>query len=79
MTDKTENIVKATAKRLGMTYKQLGETIGVSEGTIKQNAVREDISDQITKALELLIENQELKSQIVKTQQLKETLQELLK
>jgi hypothetical protein len=74
-----ENIVKATAKRLNMTYKQLGELIGVSEGTIKQNAVRDDISDQITKACELLVENQELKAQIAKTQTLKETLQELLK
>lgn len=74
-----ENIVKATAKRLGMTYRELAESLGVSEGTIKQNAVKDDISDQIAKACELLIENQELKAKLDKTQQLKETLQELLK
>jgi len=77
--EKQENIVKATAKRLGMTYRELGEAIGVSEGTIKQNAVKDDVSDQITKACELLTENQELKIQLVRTQQLKEILQELLK
>ncbi len=74
-----ENIVKKACKELGVTYKELSESIGVAEGTIKQNAVKEDVSEQLKKAIELLIENNRLKAQEQRTQQLKLTLQELLK
>ena len=73
------NPVKETSKALDMTYKELAEAIGVSEGTIKQNALRDEVSDQLRKALELLIENSKLRKEAEKTTQLKATLRELLK
>jgi transcriptional regulator with XRE-family HTH domain len=77
--EKEENIVKRVCKELGLTYKQLGEKIGVAEGTIKQNAVKENVSEQITKALEILLENKELKEQLQETEQLKAILKNFTK
>ena len=31
MSEKNDNLIKTTCKRLGLTYKQLGELIGYSE------------------------------------------------
>lgn len=58
---KKENIVKATAKALGMTYKQLGEAIGYSEETIRTVASTGKVSESLQKAIELYLENIELK------------------
>lgn len=56
-----ENIVKLTCKELGMTYKQLGEEIGVTEGTLSNASSTGNISKQLERSLELLKENYELK------------------
>ena len=36
MTEKKENLVKDTAKELGMTQKELAEAMGVSESTLRK-------------------------------------------
>jgi len=51
-----ENIVKQTAKELGMTYRELAEEIGLSEGSIKRLASAEEVNAQVVKSLELLKE-----------------------
>lgn len=79
MAEQEENIVKKTCKELGLTYKQLGEKIGVAEGTIKQNAIKSNVSEQIAKALGILLENKELKKQLEETEQLKTILKNLTK
>ncbi len=53
----SENIVKQTAKELGMTYKELAEAIGVSEGTLSNATSTGKVSKQLEKSLELLREN----------------------
>ncbi len=73
----TENIVKQTAKELGMTYKELGEAIGYSEGTVN-NSTRGTVSKAMAKAIELYLENIELKKQLESTNTLKSVLKDLI-
>ncbi|EFN2965350.1 TPA: transcriptional regulator, partial [Campylobacter coli] len=65
-------------KEQGLTYKQLGELIGMSEGGL-QNAIKKDsISDQTTKAIELLKEIEILKEQLADYENLKQLLKKAL-
>jgi len=50
------NIVKETAKELGMTYRELADAIGLSEGSIKRLASSNEVNTQVEKSLELLKE-----------------------
>jgi len=50
-----ENIVKRTCKELGITYKELGEAIGYSEGAIKTATSTNNISAPMQKAIELYL------------------------
>ncbi|EAH6370700.1 transcriptional regulator [Campylobacter coli] len=78
MAEEKENIVKKTCKELGLTYRQLGELIGMSEGGL-QNAIKKDsISDQTTKAIELLKEIEILKEQLADYENLKQLLKKAL-
>lgn len=68
MTDKTEkkteNLIKKTCKELGLTYRELGEKIGYSESAINNASRQESLSEPLTKAIELYLENQKLKEQL---------------
>ncbi len=54
MSDKS-NIVKETAKALGMTQKELAEAIGVSKPTIERWASSGEVPENAVKHLELLL------------------------
>ncbi|EAL5974109.1 transcriptional regulator, partial [Campylobacter coli] len=70
--------IKEFCKEQGLTYKQLGELIGMSEGGL-QNAIKKDsISDQTTKAIELLKEIEILKEQLADYENLKQLLKKAL-
>ena len=69
-----ENIVKKVCKELGLTYKQLGEKIGVSESSLRSAASTGKISNQIKKAIGLYLENLELKKELQEFHTLKEML-----
>ncbi|AQW85467.1 hypothetical protein CPIN18020_0220 [Campylobacter pinnipediorum subsp. caledonicus] len=73
-----ENLIKQTCKELGLTYKQLGELIGLSEGSIKRLAVSEDVNSQVIKSCEMLIEIKNLKEKLSNTETLKKVLKSLL-
>ena len=60
----SENIVKQTAKVLGMTYKEIAEEIGVAEGTLTNAASTGKVSHAIEKSLILLHENVNYKEQL---------------
>ena len=62
--EKEENIVKRVCKELGLTYKQLGEKIGVKEGTLNKVASTGEISEQIQKAIELYLKTLDLESEL---------------
>ncbi|MCG3657961.1 helix-turn-helix domain-containing protein [Aliarcobacter butzleri] len=76
---KQENIVKKTCKELGLTYKQLGEKIGVSESTLLSIASTGKISKQIETAIELYKKTIELEEKLANSEKIKETLKEWLK
>ena len=80
MKHETENIVKKTAKELGLTYKELAEEIGYSEDAIKK-AVRPDseISKPMQKAISLLLANNALKKEMEDLKQLRTILRKIIK
>lgn len=74
-----ENIVKATCKELGLTYKELGEVIGYSEGALKTSASTNNISEPMQQAIKLYKENITLKQQLQDCNTLKQALKNLIK
>lgn len=58
------NIVKKTAKELGMTYKELADAIGVTEGALSNSASTGKITKQLERSLELLKENYAIKKDL---------------
>lgn len=74
-----QNIIKKTCKELGLTYKQLGEKIGVSESTLLSIASTGKISKQIETAVELYKKTIELEEKLANSEKIKETLKEWLK
>ena len=73
------NLIKRTCSRLNLTYKQLGEKIGVSESTLLSIASTGKISKQIETAIELYKKTIELEEKLANSEKIKETLKEWLK
>lgn len=59
-----ENIVKLTCKELGLTQKELADTLGVSKPSVERWAQSGDIPEQAKKQLELLVENNKIKNEL---------------
>jgi transcriptional regulator with XRE-family HTH domain len=76
--EKEENIVKRVCKELGLTYRELGEKIGYSEGAIN-NSSRAKVSQSMTKAIELYIKTLEQEKELKQLEELKTLLKTLLK
>lgn len=74
-----ENIIKKTCKELGLTYAQLADEIGYSEGNINKVASTGNISEPVRKAIELYRKNLELEEKLANSEKIKETLKEWLK
>ena len=68
------HLVKKVSKELGMTYKELGEEIGYSEGNLRRSVSTNQISLQLKKAIELYLEIVKLKKKEENTAQVKEIL-----
>ena len=62
--NKSHNIVKEVCKKLGLTYKQLGEKIGVKESTLNKIGSTGEISDQIYTAIELYLKTISLEKEL---------------
>ncbi|HEB8470061.1 TPA: transcriptional regulator [Campylobacter jejuni] len=73
-----ENIIKKTCKELGLTYKQLGELIGYSESAINNASRQEKISEPLTFAINLYLENLKLKEELEDFRTLKKILTKTL-
>ena len=69
-----ENIVKKVCKELGLTYKELAERIGYSEGALKMAVQRDNVSPQMEKAIKLYLETLELKKELEEFNELKKLL-----
>lgn len=73
-----ENIIKKVCKELNLTYKQLGELIGYSEGRLKQLAITEP-GEQVEKVCKMLLKVKELETELKTLKNLKTILKELTK
>ena len=79
MEEKKEiHLVKKVSKELGLTYKELGEKIGYSEGNLRRSVSKNQLSNQLKKALELYLEIVRLKRSKEKIKESKELLATLL-
>jgi hypothetical protein len=76
-TDET-NLIKSTCKALGLTYRELGERIGYGEDAIKKAAIAKEISTPMQKAIGLMLETKDLKEQLLKHEQLKALLKDMI-
>lgn len=76
MSDK-QNIVKETAKALGITQKELAERIGAAEATVRNWSAGKDIPQWAEKSMEMLIENHKNKEIISTAKHLFELLKEI--
>ncbi|PAF50439.1 transcriptional regulator [Helicobacter sp. 13S00477-4] len=75
-----QNLIKKTAKELGMTYKELGEAIGYSGDSLNNMASKDNaiISNQIKKAIDLYLENLNLKKKLQDYEILKNALKNIV-
>ena len=71
---KEVHLVKRVSKKLGLTYKELGEKIGYSEGSLRRSVSTNQISSQLEKAIELYLEIIKLKEKEKRTNEVKELL-----
>ena len=68
-----ENLVKQTCEEFNLTYKELGEKIGLSEASIKRLATSE-INSQVEQSLKMLYRIAELEAELKDFRTLKEIL-----
>jgi ribosome-binding protein aMBF1 (putative translation factor) len=76
--EKEIHLVKKVSKELGLTYKELGEEIGYSEGNLRRSVSTNQLSTQLKKALELYLEINKLKKNEKKSKELKDVLKALI-
>ena len=79
MEKKEIHLVKKVSKELGLTYQELGEKIGYSEGALRGAVSKNKLSGQLKKALELYLEIEKLKESKAKIKKTKEVLETYLK
>ena len=72
--EKEVHLVKKVSKELGLTYKELGERIGYTEGSLRRSVSTNQISSQLEKAIELYLEIIKLKEKEKRTNDIKELL-----
>ena len=61
-----ENIVKKTCRELGITQKELAERLGTHLTTVQKWVASNELPNNVTKSIELLLENEDLKSKLNK-------------
>jgi len=77
--EKEIHLVKRVSKKLGLTYKKLGEEIGYSEGALRGAVSTNQMSPQLKKALELYLEIIRLKEKEKNTDEVKAILRTFIK
>ena len=77
--EKDRNLIKETCKKLGLTYKELGEKIGYSESNLKSSVSRNQVSKQLEITIHLYLKTIELQEEIESTKNFKQSLKDFLK
>ena len=74
MNDSEQNLIKKTCKELGLTYRELGERIGLTEASIKRLATSDEINFQVEKSLQMLLKIHALECELQDFRTLKQLL-----
>ncbi|WP_139493072.1 helix-turn-helix domain-containing protein [Campylobacter armoricus] len=75
----TAQEIKEFCKEQGLTYKQLGELIGYSESAIKSAIAKNEISEPMTKAIQMQLEIVNLKKELKDFENFKNFIKQLSK
>jgi transcriptional regulator with XRE-family HTH domain len=73
------HLVKRVSKELGLTYKELGEKIGYSESSLRKTVSNNTLSFQLKTAIQLYLDNLQLKQEIDELEDFKNTFRTFLK
>ena len=79
MEKKEIHLVKRVSKELGLTYKELGEKIGYSESSLRKTVSNNTLSFQLKTAIQLYLDNLQLKQEIDELEDFKNTFRTFLK
>ena len=74
MNDSEQNLIKKTCKELGLTYRELGERIGLTEASIKRLATSDEINFQVEKSLQMLLKIHTLECELQNFRTIKQLL-----
>ena len=72
------NVIKQVCKDLNLTYKKLSFELGYKPDTINKAASTGKVSDQLSKAIELYLENLRLREELKDFDVIKQTLQNVM-
>ena len=80
MKEEEENIhlIKRVSKELGLTYRELGERIGYTEGNLRNSVFKNQISKPLEQAIKLYLENLSLKKKVENSDRFKSILNDFL-
>jgi hypothetical protein len=76
---KEVHLVKRVSKELGLTYKELGEKIGYTEGNLKRAVHDNRTTQQLEKAIELYLNNLRLEEKLNEVDEMKKQMQTFFK
>ena len=79
MEKKEVHLVKRVSKELGLTYKELGEKIGYTEGNLKRAVHDNRTTQQLEKAIELYLNNLRLEEKLNEVDEMKKQMQTFFK
>ena len=74
MEKKEIHLVKKVSKELGLTYKELGEKIGYTEGNLKKAVHDNRTTSQLKKAIELYLKTLQLEKKLDETEEMKKQM-----
>ena len=74
MAEKEVHLVKKVSKELGLTYKELGEKIGYTEGNLKKAVHDNRTTSQLKKAIELYLKTIQLEKKLDETEEMKKQM-----
>jgi len=75
---KEVHLVKKISKELGLTYKELGERIGYTEGNLKKSVHDNRTTAQLKKAIELYLRTLQLEEELNESQEMKKNIRTFL-
>ena len=75
MEEKKVHLVKRVCKELGLTYKELGEKIGYTDGGLKNLVFKNQVTRNPEKSIELYLEILRLKKEVEEANRFRNVLQ----